>query len=615
MLLASTVPANAGPMAVPDSTDPLDHVVEQMTIDQLIGQMTWTFVYGNSADDASMAEQNQERYGVDTPAEVVEKFELGGVLYFAWSNPGIVNDPTVAAELSNGLQEASVEDGSGIPLAVTIDQEGGIVARMGAPTTVLPGNMALGATWDTDLARAQGEVLGAELSAVGVNVNFAPVVDVNTNPANPVIGVRSMGEDPENVAALGVAQIQGMQEQGVASAAKHFPGHGDTETDSHTGLPIVSYDRETLDQHLLPFQAAIDAGTDMIMTAHVIVEELDAEMPGTLSPAVLTDLLRDEMGFEGLVTTDALDMAALKELPDNPLDDGDIAVLAIKAGSDILLMSPDVPATFEAINEAVTAGEITRERLEESVTRILEWKQERGVWEDPYVDVDAVMDVVGNEGHRATAQEISERAVTLLRNEDELLPLDPDEDSVLMVGAGSAWPERMGPMLAERGFEVTEDYENGGSPSEAYRNRAVEAAADHDVVVFASYNASGNVAQQEMVEALAETGTPVIVVATRNPYDINVFPGADAVLNIYGWNNVNFHGAVAALAGDISPSGKLPVNVPTADGTGVLLEMGFGLSYPEPEPGQQYGFFLTNGWEGGKADHAFMYGRFTDEVL
>ncbi|PYF99375.1 beta-N-acetylhexosaminidase [Georgenia satyanarayanai] len=618
MLLASAVPAGA--TSAPESANPIDHIVSTMTVDELIGQMTWTYVYGNSADDASMADQNQARYGVDTPAEVVEKFDLGGVLYFAWSNPGIVNDPELTAELSNGLQAVSVGDeASGIPLATTIDQEGGIVARMGAPMTVLPGNMALGATYDTRLARAQGEILGSELAAVGINADFAPVVDVNTNPVNPVIGVRSMGEDPQNVATLGVAQIEGMQSQGVAAAAKHFPGHGDTETDSHTGLPIVTYDRETLDQHLLPFEAAIDAGVDMIMTAHVIVEELDAEMPGTLSPAVLTGLLREELGFDGLITTDALDMAALKQLPDNPLDDGDIAVLAIQAGSDILLMSPDVPATFEAVSAAVESGEITRERLEESVTRILEWKQERGVWEeDPSVPVDEVMDVVGTAEHTATAQEISEHGVTLVRNEDSLLPLDPEEDSVLMVGSGSAWPERMGPMLAERGFEVTEDYENGASPSAEYRERAVAAAADHDVVVFASYNASGNVAQQEMVAALAETGTPVVVVATRNPYDANVLPGADAVLNIYGWNNVNFHGAVAALAGDVNPSGRLPVNIWDAAGEEILHEMGFGLSYEDEEPQeptQRYGFFLTNGWAGGDADYAFQYGRHTDEVL
>ena len=568
----------------PSSPDGIAEVVDAMSVEQLVGQMTWTHVYGNSADDTSMAASNQARYGVDTPAQVVEKFDLGGVLYFAWSNPVVTSNPEGTAALSNGLQAASTgDDGSGIPLAVTIDQEGGIVARMGAPATVLPGNMALGATFDADLARAQGEVLGSELAAVGVNVDFAPVVDINTNPANPVIGVRSMGSDPDAVGELGVAQILGLQSQNVGAAAKHFPGHGDTVTDSHTGLPIVTYPRETLDRHLAPFQDAIDAGVDMVMTAHVIVEAIDPEMPGTLSHAVLTDLLREELGFDGVITTDALDMAALKQLPDNPLDDGQIAVLAIQAGSDILLNSPNVQASLDGVLDAVADGDITRDRLEESVTRILEWKLERGVWEDdPSVPVDSVLDVVGNDEHLATAAEIADRSVTLLRNEGRVLPLDPAEDSVLMVGAGSAWPERMGPMLANLGFSVTEDYENGGSPSAAYRTRAVGKAYSHDAVVFASYNASGNAAQQQMVAELAATGTPVIVVATRNPYDINVMPDADAVLNIYGWGVPNHLAGARAIAGLVNPSGRLPVDVPTADGSGTLLELGFGLSYETP---------------------------------
>lgn len=594
LLLAGAVPATATPHPPPTSTeDPPESdeqiaaAVEAMSIDELIGQMTWTRVYGNSADDTSMAAENQQYYGVDTPAEVIEKYDLGGVLYFAWSNTIISDDPVGAAELSNSLQSVSTgSDASGIPLAVTIDQEGGIVARMNEPATVLPGNMSLGATFDTDLAYAQGQVLGSELSAVGVNVDFAPVLDVNTNPANPVIGVRSMGADPAAVADLGVAQVQGMQAEGIGATAKHFPGHGDTETDSHTGLPIITYDQETLEQHLVPFQAAIDADIDMIMTAHIIVEAIDPEMPGTLSHDVLTGLLREEMGFDGLITTDSLGMAALKEIPGNPLDDGDIAALAIQAGSDILLNSPDVDAAFEGVREAIAAGDITRERLEESVTRILEWKVERGVWDgDPSVPVEDVMDTVGNEEHLATATEIGERAVTMVRNESDVLPLDPDSDSVLMVGAGSAWPERMGPMLSEQGFEVTEDYEDGASPTEEYRERAVAAATDHDAVIFASNNA--NAAQQEMVAALAETGTPVVVVATRNPYDANVLPGADAVLNIYGWFEPNFHGAVSAVAGDLNPTGALPVEIPSADGSETQHPLGFGLHYPvtpaEPE--------------------------------
>ncbi|MCM3661027.1 glycoside hydrolase family 3 protein [Georgenia satyanarayanai] len=619
MLLASTVPAVA--TSAPDSANPIDHIVNAMTVDELIGQMTWTYVYGNSADDASMAVQNQARYGVDTPREVVEKFDLGGVLYFAWSNPGIVNDPELAAGLSNGLQAVSVGDeASGIPLATTIDQEGGIVARMGAPMTVLPGNMALGATFDVALARAQGEILGSELAAVGVNADFAPVVDVNTNPANPVIGVRSLGEDPQNVATLGVAQIEGMQSQGVGAAAKHFPGHGDTETDSHTGLPIVTYDRATLDQHLVPFEAAIDAGVDMIMTAHVIVEELDPEMPGTLSPEVLTGLLREDLGFDGLITTDALDMAALKQLPDNPLDDGDIAVLAIQAGSDILLMSPDVPATFEAVNAAVESGDITRERLEESVTRILEWKVERGVWEeDPSVPVDEVMDVVGSAVHTATAQEIANRSVTLLRNEGDLLPLD-DGQSVFVTGWGQSGVPYLAQAFTDRGVETDHLY-TANFPTAEQIAAAAAAAEGHDAIVLMTHtpaNAAQTQTQRDLLAALQATEIPVVHVPVRNPYDVAWENPAPAQLVTYGYQRPSLQAVADVVLGAVEPTGKLPVNVPTAEGEGVLHPIGFGLGYEDEEPqqpAQRYGFFLTNGWSGGDADYAFQYGRYTDEVL
>jgi beta-N-acetylhexosaminidase len=554
----------------------IDAMIAGMSLDEKIGQMTWTHVYGSSADDTSMAASNQERYGVNTPAEVVEKYNLGGVLYFAWS--GNTNNPQQVAGLSNGLQQTAVgADGKGIPLAVTIDQEGGLVARIGPPATVLPGNMALGATADKDLARAQGEILGSEMRAMGINVDFAPVLDLNSNPDNPVIGIRSMGEDPALVSELGAAQIDGLQAHNVGAAAKHFPGHGDTSVDSHYGLPTVTYDRATLNKHLEPFKAAIAAGVDMVMTAHIIVEAIDPEMPGTLSHKVLTGLLRDELGFKGLVTTDALDMAAMAaEWPQE-----EIAVKAIQAGSDILLN--DVDASFAGVHAAVESGEITEARLDESVRRILEWKVKRGVFEQPMADPSSVDKLVGTAGNLATANLISDRAVTLVRNENRVLPLAPGS-SVLMVGAGSAWPELAGPLLKEQGFAVTEDYENGASPSAAYRARAVAAAGRVDAVVFASYNATSNTAQQQMVAELAATGTPVIVIATRNPYDVSVFPGADAVLNGYGVKEVNFHGVVRAISGAVNPSGKLPVNVPEADGDGVLLPLGFGLQYDTATP-------------------------------
>ncbi|MGF6835596.1 beta-N-acetylhexosaminidase [Paenarthrobacter sp. TE4293] len=574
----AAVPTTTARTTTVTASPDIEAMIAGMSLDEKIGQMTWTHVYGSSADDTSMAASNQARYGVNTPAEVVEKYNLGGVLYFAWS--GNTANPQQVAGLSNGLQQAAVgADGKGIPLAVTIDQEGGLVARIGAPATVLPGNMALGATTDADLARAQGEILGSEMRAMGINVDFAPVLDLNSNPDNPVIGIRSMGEDPALVSKLGVAQIDGMQAHDVGAAAKHFPGHGDTSVDSHYGLPTVTYDRETLNQHLKPFKAAIDGGVDMVMTAHIIVEAIDPDMPGTLSHKVLTGLLRDELGFKGLVTTDALDMAAMAaEWPQE-----EIAVKAIQAGSDILLNSPDVDASFAGVRAAVESGEITESRLDESVRRILEWKVKRGVFEQPMADPANVDKIVGTAGNLATANLISDRAVTLLRNQDRVLPLAAGS-SVLMVGAGSGWPETAGPLLKEQGFTVTADYESGSSPSAAYRARAVAAADDVDAVVFTSYNATANAAQQQMVAALAATGTPVIVIATRNPYDISVFPGADAVLNSYGINRVNFHGAVRAISGAVNPGGKLPVNIPEADGDGVLLALGFGLHYDTATP-------------------------------
>ncbi|MGW8567141.1 glycoside hydrolase family 3 N-terminal domain-containing protein [Isoptericola sp. NPDC055881] len=585
LLLAAVTPAQADTSA-PTSTTAASAVgsvassadiramVDAMTLDQKIGQMTWTHVYGSSANDTSMAASNQARYGVDTPAQVVQKYDLGGVLYFAWS--GNTNNPQQVNGLSNGLQDAALADGGpGIPLAVTIDQEGGIVARIGPPATQLPGNMALGATFDAGLARAQGDVLGSELKAMGINVDFAPVLDLNTNPDNPVIGIRSMGSDPKTVSRLGVAQIAGIQ-QHIAATAKHFPGHGDTETDSHYGLPEVTYDRATLEKHLEPFRAAIDAGIDMIMTAHIVVDAIDPDLPGTLSPKVLTGLLRDELGFDGIITTDALDMQAMT---DN-WSQGEMSVKAIQAGSDILLNSPDVDASIAGVKQAVADGTLTEARLDESVTRILEWKAKRGVLADPYADPAQVGAVVGSAEHLATAATIADRSITLLRNEDRPLPLQPGEDSVLVVGAGSAWPERLAPMLSARGFDVTTLLENGSSPSAAYRARAVAAAANVDAVVFTSYNASANAAQQAMVSALAATGKPVIVVAARNPYDINVFPQADAVLNSYGYNVVNYAAVVRAIAGDVNTLGKLPVAVPTADGASTLLPLGFGHRYP-----------------------------------
>lgn len=575
--------------------------VASMTLEEKVGQMMWTHVYGAHADDSSMAAKNQDVFGddVETPAQAVKKFHLGGVLYFNWS--GNIDQPAdleQVATLSNGLQ-AAAEDDQGIPLAITVDQEGGRVARLTGTNTELPGNMALGATGNTELARQQGEVLGRELAALGINVDFAPDMDVNTNPKNPVIGVRSHGSDPQMVADMGVAQIAGIQSAGTAAVAKHFPGHGDTEVDSHLGLPEVSYDRETLDQHLEPFRAAIDADVDMIMTAHIIVDAIDPTTPGTLSKKVLTGLLREDLGYDGLITTDALDMegaqlavmtpeqqeeyaelieagdeAALKEFL-APLR-AELAVRAIDAGSDILLNTYDAIAVRDGVLDAVKDGRLSEERINASVTRILEWKAKRAITTDP-VDTSALEGSIGTAEHRQIADQIADESITVLRNESEALPLAEDS-KVLVTGSEDANPSHLADVLGEGATLSAADSEPGSDDIDA----AVKAAKgkDHVVVVVTGNAVDG---EADLVKALTKTGVPVTVVSAGLPYDLATYTKAQAWVAAYGNQKVNLEAAARVLRGQ-KPTGKLPIDIPATNG-GEAVAFGTGLTWgDEPSP-------------------------------
>lgn len=604
--LGQAIPAHAEP-ATPATTDAAAQVA-QMTLEQKVGQLMWTHVYGASADDTSLADKNEDVFGpgVKTPAQAVQEFHLGGVLYFNWS--GNIDQPTdleQVAGLSNGLQEAAASD-QDIPLAITVDQEGGRVARLSGTTTDLPGNMALGATRSEELAYDQGAILGREMSALGINVDFAPDMDVNTNPENPVIGVRSIGSDPELVSQLGAAQIRGMQDAGTAASAKHFPGHGDTNVDSHLGLPVVSYDRATLDEHLKPFRAAIEADVDMIMTAHIIVEAIDPEMPGTLSKDVLTGLLREEMGYDGLITTDALDMegaqlsvmtpeeeqtyrdlqesgdeAALKEFL-APIR-GQLAVKALQAGSDILLNTYDAVAMRDAVLTAVADGTLTEERIDESVTRILEWKNKRQLTTDP-VDTAAIDDLVGTDENRAVADEIADRSLTLLRNDSvgdgDALPL-PAQSRVLIAGSEDAVPDLLEAELTDK-VDQTQLVSASSEPTDAEIAEAVEAAesADHALLTVTG---QGNEAEAKLVSEVAATGTPVTVISVGLPYELASHSDAKALIAAYGKGKVTMAALGRMLTG-LAPVGKLPVDIP-ADGDAPGIPFGTGLTWgEEPTP-------------------------------
>src|SRR6478735_9221007 len=325
------VPAAATPKK---SSDQIDATIATMSLEQKVGQLFVPYVTGGTADTVSA--ENRTRFGVDTPAQAVAKFHLGGVIYFAWS--ANTDNPAQIAALSNGLQRANAAAGNTVPLSVATDQETGLVSRVGPPATVFPGAMALGAARDPKLTYDTYEITGEELRAIGINTDYAPDADVNINPANPVIGVRSFGSRPGLVAELVSAAVEGLQGARVSATAKHFPGHGDTGEDSHTSLPVIRHTRPQWEEiDAPPFRAAIEAGVDAIMTAHISFPAFEPTGdPSTLNNNVLTGLLRRELGFQGVIATDSLRMAGVREL----YGDAEIPVRALEAGADVLLDPP-----------------------------------------------------------------------------------------------------------------------------------------------------------------------------------------------------------------------------------------------------------------------------------
>ncbi|NJP41982.1 glycoside hydrolase family 3 protein [Actinacidiphila epipremni] len=562
-------------------------IIQRMSLEEKVGQLFVMRVYGASATDPDPADvaANQSEIGVADGAELLAKYHVGGIIYFAWAHN--TQNPHQIADLSNGLQRAALSQGAPVPLLISTDQEQGAVARIGAPATLFGGGMALGADGSPADARAAARVIGTELAAMGVNQNYSPVSDVNINPANPVIGVRSFGGDPAAVAALAAAQVKGYQSAGIASTAKHFPGHGDTGTDSHFSLPVITH---TLEQWQTtdapPFRAAIAAGIDSIMTAHLLVPALDdSGDPATLSYPILTGVLREQLGYDGLVVTDALDMAGVRE----KYGDDRVPVLALKAGVDQLLNPPLLEVAYRGVMDAVASGELTEERLAVSLERILALKLRLGLFRNPFVTHAGVDRAVGTRAHLATADRITDRGITLLTNRKRALPLPRrSHRGLLVVGADPAAPSGTGgPPTAVLARALTDlghrasALSTGTAPSPALIDQAVAAAAGKDAVVVCTYNVTSASAEQiALVTALAATDVPVVQVAIRNPYDIAYLPPVAASLAAYGWTDVSMRAVARVVTGKAEPTGRLPVAVPRADDPATALyPIGYGLRY------------------------------------
>ncbi|MFJ6560711.1 glycoside hydrolase family 3 protein [Streptomyces sp. NPDC091412] len=561
-------------------------LISRMTLEEKVGQLFVMRVYGHSATAPTQADidANLKEIGVRTAAELVAKYRVGGIIYFAWANN--TQNPHQIADLSNGIQQAALGQPRGLPLLVATDQEHGIVCRVGKPATLFPGAMAIGAGGSPADAHTLGRISGAELRALGINQDYSPDADVNVNPANPVIGVRSFGADPDAVAGLVAAEVKGYQSSKVAATAKHFPGHGDTATDSHYGFPVITHSRELWEKlDAVPFRAAIKAGIDSIMTAHIQFPALDdSGDPATLSHPVLTGILRGELGYDGVVVTDSLGMDGVR----TKYGDDRVPVLALKAGVDQLLNPPSLDVAWNAVLNAVRAGELTEARLDESILRVLRLKAKLGLLDDPYVSQANVDRVVGIGTHLAAADRVAERTTTLLANEGRLLPLSRrSHKKLLVVGADPASPSgTTGPptgvlaaALSELGFQATA-LSTGTAPSAATADKAVAAAQDADAVVVGTYNVTAGSSQKTLVERLVATGRPVIAVAIRNPYDIAQLPTVPAHLAAYSWTDVELRAAARVIAGQVRPRGRLPVPVQRADDPArVLYPIGYGLSY------------------------------------
>jgi len=486
---------------------------------------------------------------------MIIEHHIGGVILFARN----IQSPHQVAALTNELQAIALESGSP-GLFIAIDQEGGRVARLTEDKgfTEFPSAMALTASGDPQNAYRVAAAMAAEMRAIGINVDFAPDLDVNNNSANPVIGIRSFSSDPMKVAEYGLAFAKGLQENGVLAFGKHFPGHGDTGIDSHIDLPLVPYARERLDQiELVPFKAAVDADFAGIMSAHVTFPAIDPTpgLAATLSRPVLTGLLRKELGFNGLIVTDSLEMGALAA---NGYPPQVGAPLALAAGADLLLFNRDHAMHCEAfanLVQAVKDGKISEEQLNDSVERILQMKKRFGLLKPIPVEVEAAVSFVKTMEHIALSRELAQKAITLVRDPQKLIPL---KSATAPLVAETAAMRDLTKYLRLSGTTLTID----AQPSSRQITDVINAAQDKRIVIVPVDDLNNNMNQLKLVQDLVEAGNPVIVIAHRNPFDVALLPEAVTVLVTYGFNPPVRDALANVLSGKIEPSGVLPVTLP-----------------------------------------------------
>ena len=567
---ANTNPADA--VVALSSSRWTDSVVASLTLREKAAQIVWPSVFGDFVSGDSPQWRKLTDY--------VQKEKVGG---FTIS----VGSPTEVAAKLNALQSMSK-----VPLLVGADLEAGagFRARGGyfVPNAIdlggailFPPEMAVGATRDTTLAYEQGRLTAIEGRALGIHIAYAPVLDVNNNPDNPVINTRSYGEDPQLDARLGVAFIHGVQDHGMIATGKHFPGHGDTGTNSHLALPVVTVSRSRLDTvELVPFRAAVNGGVGAIMSFHGAMPALDSSnVPGTLSPKVLTGLLRGEMGFKGMIISDAMDMRGVLD----QYGSDEAVKRAIAAGIDVLIQPLDVSQAIDAVVAGVREGRYTEARLDSSVRRVVETKRKLGLAQRKLVDLNALRFLVGDSSNLQIARRVAEKSITLVRDSLRQVPIATGTGKVLSItlarradlGAGNAFNAelRTGLPNLRTEFMATED-------APLNFPRLIAAADSADVTIVGSYvgqnwdavSASAPQAFANFVQTLIQRGRKPIVVAFGNPYLLQQLPWVGTYLVAWGGFPVSQTAAARALLGSSAISGHLPITIPPYAGRGTGIE-------------------------------------------
>ena len=616
LLMAAILLVSGCAFAQDNGDDTLEIMLSAMMLREKVAQMmiasfrVWQEVPEAADGEQPAAEAHKTNITElnDEIREMIAREHFGGILLFGEN----FTDPEQTLRLVSDLQTTN-RNGGGVPQLIFVDQEGGNVNRI-PYSTIGVGNMALGASGNSANAWKMAAIHGEEIGLLGIQVDFAPVMDVNNNAANPVIGIRSFSDDPQIVAEYGCAYLAGLHDAGIIAALKHFPGHGNTDTDSHTGFPQINSTYEELKENeLIPFQAAIDAGADMVMTAHIQYPQIEQEtytsvssgeqvyLPATMSRTILTDILRGDMGFEGVIVTDALDMAAIA---DN-FSPEDTLKLTINAGVDLLILPAVKDTNLFKLTETyvdtavalVESGEISEERINESVLRILRLKSENGVlYQTDFAVTDtqiaAAQSGVGSAVHRETERQIAEKALTLVKNDNDAFPLQvkPGEKTLILFADSCASRAGNGD-LARQLLEEKQALPEGAEIAVMKSTRDNEdicvlaaLGADHVILVHRVYNQAclnpatedgfSSGAFDKVIEAVHQKGNTVIVVSCQLPYDAARFPEADAILLTY-WGSTmqglpaegrswspNLPAGLLACFGLCETKGTLPVNIP-----------------------------------------------------